>query len=116
MGVVVSFRPPSGPWRPSECASLAAIQRELDRHGVMTDHVQDSDSHSRPWRAFYCRMTGRVVAVISRSQAGYELLWADRTSVRGDTLNDLILAARSWTAPFHAHVGRPLLSRTGKNK
>jgi hypothetical protein len=82
----------------------------------MTDYHQDSDGDSRPWRAFYCQMTGRVLAVISRSEVGYELLWADRTSVRAKTLNDLVMAARSWTAPFHARFEMPPLNRGGKSK
>jgi hypothetical protein len=114
MGVVIPFRPRSGPWSSSEAASLAAIKRELERHGFMIDYAQDSDGDSRPWRAFYCQMTGRVVAVISRSKAGYELLWADRTSVRTETMDGLILAARSWTAPFHARVEMSLRGQSGK--
>lgn len=78
-----------------------AIQRELDRHGLMTDYEQDNDD-SRPWRAFYDQLTGRVVAIVSRSGAGYELLWADRTSARAETINELVLVARSWTGRFHA--------------
>ena len=102
MGIVIPFRPRSGPWRPAETASLAAIQRELDRHGLMTGHTQGNDDSSRPWRAFYNRMTGQVVAIVSRSKADYELLWADRTSERVENMDELVLVARSWTARWHA--------------
>jgi hypothetical protein len=101
MGTVVSFHPRSGSWSPSERANLTSIQRELDRHGLMTDYEEGRDGDDRLWRAIYGQMTGRVVAIVSRSKAGYELLWADRTSVRARKMDELILAARSWTVPFH---------------
>ena len=95
MGTVVSFRPRSGPWLPTESSALVAIQRELDRCGLVTDYTQGNDDDSRPWRAFYNRMTGRVVAIVARSRAGYELLWADRTSAYAEKMDELVLAARS---------------------
>src|SRR6188768_3730947 len=87
--------PRSGPWRPTESSALIAIQLELDRHGLMTDYTQGNDDDSGPWRAFYNRMTGRVVAIVARSKAGYELLWADRTSVHAEKMDQLVLVARS---------------------
>jgi len=95
MGTVVSFHPRSGPWLPTESSALVAIQRELERHGLMTDYTQGNDDDSRPWRAFYNRMTGRVVAIVARSKVGYELLWADRTSVYAEKMEQLVLVARS---------------------
>jgi hypothetical protein len=61
----------------------------------MTDYTQGNDDDGMPWRAFYNRMTGRVVAIVTRSKMGYELLWADRTSVYADEMDQLVLAARS---------------------
>jgi len=61
----------------------------------MTDYTQGNDDDSRPWRAFYNRMTGRVVAIVARSKVGYELLWADRTSVYAEKMEQLVLVARS---------------------
>jgi hypothetical protein len=95
MGTVVSFHHRSGPWLPSESAALVAIQRELDRHGLMTDYSQGNDDDNKPWRAFYNRMTGQVVAIVTRSKAGYELLWTDRTSTYAEKLDQLVLLARS---------------------
>ena len=95
MGIVVSFHPRGGPWLPTESSALVAIQRELDMHGLITDYTQGNDDDSRPWRAFYNRMTGRVVAIVTRSKAGYELLWADRTSAYAEEMDQLVLVARS---------------------
>jgi hypothetical protein len=97
MGTVISFDPCSGPWLPTEHSALVALQRELDGHGLMTDYTQGNDDDNRPWRAFYNRMTGRVVAIVTRSKAGYELLWADRTSIYAEKMDQLVLAARSGT-------------------
>jgi hypothetical protein len=68
----------------------------------MTNYAQANDDDSRPYRAFYSQMTGRVVAIVSRSKVGYELLWADRTSVRAQNMDELVLVARAWTVRLHA--------------
>jgi hypothetical protein len=68
----------------------------------LTDYAEDNDGNGRPWRAFYSQFTGRVVAIVSRSRTGYELLWADRTSVHAEKIDDLVLVARVRTARLHA--------------
>jgi len=61
----------------------------------MIGHTEGNDDDGRPWRAFYSRLTGQVVVIVSRSRSGYELLWADRTSVRAENIDELVLVVRA---------------------
>jgi hypothetical protein len=67
----------------------------------MINYAQ-ADDDGRPWRAFFSQMTGRVVAIVSRSKLGYELVWADRTSAHAEKIDELILVARASTVRLHA--------------
>jgi hypothetical protein len=95
MSTVVAFRPRRGPWLAFERVALDTIQRNFERQGMMTDWAQGIGAGDAPWRVFYGRMTGGLVAQISRTREGYKLTWSDRTTLQADNLEKLVFLARS---------------------
>jgi len=108
MGIVIAFRPRSGPWLPTERAALVAIERALERHGFLIYWQQGIAASNSPWRAFYDTMTSQLVVHISRSKGNYALVWADGTSVKVERMDKLVEMARPWIVRSHGAPSLPL--------